>query len=117
MTAALSIDFGNSYTKVGIRRGQNETSQVLRSKADLQYDEDNLRIPTVAARVIKNGKELWLFGTDVKLGSKGSVPQVFRNWKPRFFLEEVRQLEDQRSWSVGKNQLETGWEDSCHEPG
>ncbi len=110
MTAALNIDFGNSYTKVGIRRSQDATSQALRSKADLKYDEDNLCIPTVAARVINNGKEQWLFGTDVKLGSKGRAPQVFRNWKPRFFLEEVRQLEDERPWAVGKNLLETGWE-------
>ena len=31
MTAALSIDFGNSYTKVGIRRDPNDTSLALRN--------------------------------------------------------------------------------------
>jgi formate hydrogenlyase subunit 4 len=34
MTAALSIDFGNSYTKVGIRRELNEVSRLLSSEED-----------------------------------------------------------------------------------
>ena len=42
MTAALSIDFGNSYTKVGIRTDRDETSYPLHSNNDLKYDEDHI---------------------------------------------------------------------------
>ena len=109
MTAALSIDFGNSYTKVGIRRDQNEVSQTLRSEADLRYDEDNLCIPTVAARVVKNGKEQWLYWTQVKLGSKGSATEVFRNWKPRFFRGAETHLEAGKIRVNGKSDTDSAW--------
>ena len=46
MMPALSIDFGNSYTKVGIRRDRNEQSRPLQSREDLKFDDDNLCIPT-----------------------------------------------------------------------
>ena len=92
MTAALSIDFGNSYTKVGIRRNPNDTSQALSSASDLRFDEDNLCIPTVAARLIEDGRERWLYGTDVKPSSKQGDIQVFRNWKPNFFRGEETHL-------------------------
>jgi hypothetical protein len=110
MTAALSIDFGNSYTQVGIRRTPNEVSQALRSEADLRYDEDNLCIPTVAARVVKNGKESWFYGTDVKLGSKGSSIQVFRNWKPRFFRGQETHLENGRIRVNGASKTPSVWD-------
>ncbi len=111
MTAALCIDFGNNYTKVGMRREQNATSQTLRSEGDLKYDEDHICIPTVAARVVKNGRVSWLFGTEVKLGSKGSEPQVFRNWKPRFFRGEETHLEDGRIRLNGKNDTDAAWDE------
>jgi hypothetical protein len=111
MRPALSIDFGNNYTKVGIRRGQNETSEALRSEADLKYDEDHICIPTVAARVVKSGKVSWLFGTEVKFGSKGNEPQVFRNWKPRFFRGDETHLEDGHIRVNGKNDSDAAWDE------
>jgi hypothetical protein len=109
MTAALSIDFGNSYTKIGIRQKLNEKSQALRSDIDLRYDEDNLCIPTVAARVIENGKERWLYGTEVKTGSKQSEIQVFRNWKPHFFRGETTPPNEDRANLNGKEGTGDAW--------
>ena len=104
MSATLSIDFGNSYTKVGIRRDPNAVSQVLRNDVDLIYDEDHLCIPTDAARIMKDGKEFWLFGTDVKNAAKGGSTKVFRNWKPRFFRGDETHLID------GKNGPDSDWD-------
>jgi hypothetical protein len=110
MKAALSIDFGNSYTKVGIRREPNDTAQALRSEHDLKYDEDNLCIPTVAARLIENGKERWLYGTDVKPGSNRSDIQVFRNWKPLFFQGHETHLADGQISIKGRAPSNPDWE-------
>ncbi len=109
MTPALSIDFGNNYTKVGIRTDRNATSELLRSDADLRYDDDNICVPTVAARVVRDGKDEWLFGTEVKLGSSGTKPKVFRNWKPRFFRGEETHLEAGRIRIDGKSSSEDAW--------
>jgi hypothetical protein len=110
MTAALSIDFGNSYTKVGIRRDSKETSQTLRSETDLKYDEDNICIPTVAARTVANGKERWLYGTQVKLGSKGNAPQVFRNWKPYFFRGDETHLDGPPVNANAQSATDAAWD-------
>jgi hypothetical protein len=110
MNAALSIDFGNNYTKIGIRSGQNETSQALRSNTDLKYDDDHICIPTVAARVDKNDKETWLFGTEVKLGSNDKGTQVFRNWKPRFFRGEETHLDGEKT-EKGPDSQSPEWSD------
>jgi hypothetical protein len=110
MVPALSIDFGNSYTKVGIRADRNKNSQALRSEADLKYDEDNICIPTVAARVVKDGRETWLYGTEVKLGSQSSPPQVFRNWKPRFFQDDETHLGPGRIRFIGKEVSDPAWD-------
>jgi hypothetical protein len=109
MTAALSIDFGNSYTKVGIRTDRNAKSLALRSEADLRYDEDHLCIPTVAARVVVAGREKWLYGTQVKLGSKSSNVQVFRNWKPRFFHGSEPMLDDLTTHGGGEVDGSDSW--------
>ena len=110
MTAALSIDFGNSYTKVGIRTDRNAKSHALRSEADLKYDEDHLCIPTVAARVVQAGQEKWLYGTQVKLGSKAGNVQVFRNWKPRFFQGSEPWLDDMSDFDELEGEAECEWD-------
>jgi hypothetical protein len=94
MTAALSIDFGNSYTKVGFRTTRNRLSDVLNGGEDLPFDEDHICIPTVAARTIRRGREQWHYGTEVKEGLKADSIQVYRNWKPRFFQGHETRLRE-----------------------
>src|SRR5437868_1773040 len=84
-SSMISIDFGNSYTKVAIRPDVDHTAQVM-TDASLSLDELNMCVPTLAARLERNGKETWYYGTDVmrhRVDTPGLT--VFRNWKPRFF--------------------------------
>src|SRR5205823_3160571 len=81
VSAMLSIDFGNNYTKVGFRKDENATSVPLTSQ-DLRLDDYNICIPTLAANMLRDGKETWLYGTQVLSQSRGAAMQVFRNWKP-----------------------------------
>ncbi|HHO50885.1 MAG TPA: hypothetical protein ENK18_08410, partial [Deltaproteobacteria bacterium] len=84
--AMISIDFGNSYTKVGLRPALDEPSEPAQD-GSLVFDDDlNLCIPTLAAVAERRGRQRWLFGTDVmKLGEGTRGVTVFRNWKPEFF--------------------------------
>jgi hypothetical protein len=85
MSAMISIDFGNSYTKVAVRLDTDRQSELL-ADASLSLDELNICIPTLAARLRKNGRESWYFGNDVmqhRVGTPGLT--IFRNWKPLFF--------------------------------
>ncbi len=93
MEYQLSIDFGNSFTKIGIRPAApvNEEGKAF-SSADLlqddwlRMDENNFCIPTLAARGEENGRETWWFGNEVvaKASNRAGV-EIYRNWKPRFF--------------------------------
>ncbi len=47
----LSIDFGNSYTKVAIRNSRNDQTTPYRERS-LIYDQDKICVPTIAARVV-----------------------------------------------------------------
>ena len=92
MPAALSIDFGNTYTKVAFRAGENSQSQLIQSP-NLSFDDDKFCIPTLAACLIVNGKEEWSYGLDV-LNLQGQTHvHVIINWKPKFF-EGVEQTLD-----------------------
>lgn len=86
MPPMISIDFGNSYTKVGIRLDRNSDSTPA-SDTSLNYNEGNFCIPTVAVRWLRAGRDTWHFGNDIIPLYK--VPKaeyhVFRNWKPYFF--------------------------------
>ena len=82
----LSIDFGNSYTKVAIRSDWNEQTTLYSERNSLKYDEDFICIPTLAARVKDtSGREQWHFGTQVSNLSDSPRVRVFRNWKPKLF--------------------------------
>lgn len=89
MSATVSIDFGNSFTKVAIRTKADVVAEMAKDQS-LTLDEYNFCIPTLAAcKRTKDGRELWDFGTDV-LRHKESTPglTVRRNWKPLFFRQE-----------------------------
>lgn len=85
MRPKLSIDFGNSYTKVALRANGESRSELL-TDASLKMDDLHACVPTVAAHYIEKGKESWHYGTDVMKFREGSPGlTVHRNWKPRFF--------------------------------
>ena len=85
MKPMLSIDFGNTYTKVGLRFDSESTS-ILVKDASLKWDDFNVCIPTVAACHDVEGGSRWYYGTEV-LKFRETAPglTVFRNWKPQFF--------------------------------
>ncbi len=79
MSAMISIDFGNSYTKVGIRSAETENSKLLEDSS-LKLQEGNFCVPTLASRIVSNGEEEWRFGTQVtEQPSDLSGLKVFRN--------------------------------------
>jgi hypothetical protein len=76
----LSIDFGNSYTKVAIRGDRNEVTKAYDERT-LQYDEDKICIPTLTALVTDaSGRDRWYFGTQVALLKDTPRVRVYRNW-------------------------------------
>lgn len=100
----ISIDFGNSFTKVGIRprglpgeEGRAFSQASLLQDESLRMDENNFCIPTLAACSREDGRETWWYGNEVveKATNREGV-RVFRNWKPRFFSgqpdDEIREI-------------------------
>ncbi len=81
----VSIDFGNSNTKVGLRADWGEESRLVRDASLQRFDPDQLDIcvPTVAA-VSADGQ--WHYG--IQVPRLGHAEHVYRNWKPRFFSDE-----------------------------
>src|SRR6516164_6748230 len=81
----LSIDFGNSYTKVAIRNSRNDQTTLYRERS-LIYDQDKICVPTLAARVVDSaGRTTWHYGTAVSQLKDSPRVKVFRNWKPQLF--------------------------------
>lgn len=83
MPPMLSIDFGNSYTKVALRPDR-ETATTAIKDTSLNWDEENICVPTLAAHVGRSGG--WCYGTDATR-FRPDYPglTVHRNWKPRLF--------------------------------
>jgi hypothetical protein len=81
----LCIDFGNTYTKVALRKTVNDRSELLKDDS-LVWDEFNFCVPTVAARFTEKSKTVWRFGEEIhRLKGNERDLKVFRNWKPFFF--------------------------------
>lgn len=86
MPPVLSIDFGNSYTKVALRPGSEECAVAIKDGSLKSFDETNICIPTLAAEHIVLGQPTWYFGTDAAQFNEGTEGlTVHRNWKPHFF--------------------------------
>lgn len=93
MAGMISIDFGNSYTKVAIRPDSRSAAALMKDDS-LSLDELNICVPTLAACSRRGKKETWSFGTDVMQHRAGAAGlEVFRNWKPTFFRGEETHLE------------------------
>lgn len=85
MPPMLSIDFGNSYTKVALRVGRDDRTEGIKD-GSLVWDEVNLCVPTLAAEHAVVGYPTWHYGTDVtRFAVDTPNLTVHRNWKPHFF--------------------------------
>ena len=85
MLPMLSIDFGNSFTKVALRAGRDVTTMHLKDPS-LKWDDSNICVPTLAASYEEKGNLVWRYGIDVlsvRQNARGLT--VHRNWKPHFF--------------------------------
>lgn len=98
MSAMISIDFGNSYTKVGVRTSRKTTSEPV-NDASLTQDQLNLCIPSLVGCVTSDGT--WYYGMDVIQYGKRTGMQVYRNWKPIFFEGVEKYLSRQPTVPVG----------------
>ncbi len=106
MERCLSIDFGNSFTKLAIRPARDEASRFVRH-ADLDWDRGlNLCVPTLAVRVGEEPSARWFFGVDaldVPAFTPGAI--FFRDWKRDFFRDAEQSAGDratlERRWRIG----------------
>jgi hypothetical protein len=81
----LSIDFGNSFTKVALRPDLDAATVPVKDES-LKWDDMNLCVPTLAACHDRGRNLEWHFGADVVgFAKKNAGLTVHRNWKPRFF--------------------------------
>ena len=110
METMLSIDFGNTYTKVGLRHDENTQSEPLQDP-NLTYDLDNMCIPTIAACRMVDGKEEWLYGLEVLRAHGDEDVHVFRNWKPKFFEGVEEFLIGNPSVQLDSDSANSIWED------
>jgi molecular chaperone DnaK (HSP70) len=104
MDPIICIDFGNSYTKVALRKKPDVhyspgvfgmVPRTKRAKADpirdgsLRYDDDSVAIPSAVAFTRHGNNPRYYCGSQVEQISpdirNDPSTQVFRNWKPRFF--------------------------------
>ncbi len=95
MHPMICIDFGNSFTKVGIRSNRTSASS-LAADASLTLDGGNFCVPTVAASWRRAGKTTWHFGSNtiVLRGVARADYRTFRNWKPFFFEGSESRIRD-----------------------
>jgi hypothetical protein len=80
----LSIDLGSAYTKIAIRRDWNAGSDLLRD-LPLASDEVDFCVPSVVARVERNGTTRWTIGAAAGAQAPGEGVSIFRYWKARLF--------------------------------
>lgn len=90
MNERLCIDFGNSFTKVAVRKDPDSTAELLTDKG-VTTDSLNACVPTVAAQHT-DGR--WFYGLELDIlsayDSEGLT--VYRNWKPEFFKAPLHHL-------------------------
>lgn len=102
MSAIVTIDFGNSYSKVGIRTDQSADSQPATDESLVWDEELNVCIPTAAAHAKRLGRSRWFYGVDLrKLPSNANGVTVHRNWKPAFFDEAETDLKPAQIDEIG----------------
>lgn len=109
MNAVVTIDFGNSYTKVAVRKSLGDDAAPATDNGLVLDDGLNLCIPTVAAKVTRGDTVQWLYGVDtLRLGSAKEGVEVFRNWKPRFFKGLETHIDSVPADGAGPGEREGG---------
>jgi len=83
LSTILSIDPGSSYTKVAIRRGWNQDSDLIR---DLSLEEERVYcFPSIVAKVETRGRVEWLTGEAAFGRPRGGDENIYENWKKHVF--------------------------------
>ena len=84
--SVLSIDLGSAYTKLAIRRGWQDPSELLRDLPLAAPDVD-FCIPSVVTRVETPAGPEWLTGSAAASRAPGDDVTIYRYWKARLFSE------------------------------
>jgi len=98
----VCIDFGNSYTKIGVRPSYTGTSYLARELPNAQEDSElgqGFCIPTlVAQRVVRGRPDAHAFGET----AAGIIPDpntfVYRNWKPKLLATPTGRTPQGDTW-------------------
>jgi len=90
MNEMISIDFGNTYTKVAVRTGLSSPSKLLTDKG-IKSDILNACVPTVAA-VLETSTRSGLIGSWPFAGIIGSEPFLFLVRSPGGFRDESHEI-------------------------
>lgn len=98
----VCIDFGNSYTKIGVRPSYTGTSYLARDLPNAQQDSElgqGFCIPTlVAQRVVPGRPVTHAFGET----AAGIIPSpntfVYRNWKPKLLAVPAGRTPQGDTW-------------------
>jgi hypothetical protein len=85
------IDFGSSFTKVGLRIGPSEPSWLIEHKA-LDLDPLHVCVPTVIAVDQSTLFEKAIWGAKAVDLVDGNGVKVYRNWKPLLFASTTSTL-------------------------
>jgi len=80
--AALCLDLGSAYTKIGFRESGGTRTRLLRTEGGGGEDE-GVCIPSVAAW--RERDDRWVFGAEAADLVEGNGIRVFRNWKQDLF--------------------------------
>lgn len=98
----ICIDFGNSYTKVGVRPNYTGTSYLARGLSISQEDEElgqGFCIPTIVAQRDMPGRPVaHAFGEAAAGIVPGPHVAVYRNWKPKLLATPTGRTPQGDTW-------------------
>jgi len=104
MQPMLCIDFGNSYTKVAIRKRTHPRTLPLQDESLTQTITDNslkwdglfVCIPSTVVRTTEGSRHRYYYGADIEQVSLARrtdpATKVYRNWKPLFFQQPADRI-------------------------
>jgi hypothetical protein len=87
MSSVLNLDFGSSFTKVGLRLKPDGLSTIVSAPSETM-DEADICIPTLVLLDQSASSPNWRFGVRVVDQAEGQGITIYRNWKPRLFSLE-----------------------------
>ncbi len=98
----ICIDFGNSYTKIGVRTSYSGTTFLARNLRNAQADSElgqNFCFPSVIAqRKTPDGQVRHAFGEAAAGIIPGRGTHVYRNWKPKLLSEPDALTPQRDTW-------------------